>query len=255
MKKVLVIVVTFNGMHWLQRCLSSVSDGGVPKVEPFSAVQADLYVWDNDSTDGSADFVAANFPKARLVRSADNLGFAAPNNFGMQYAIDHGYDYVYLLNQDAWLAPGALETLIATAEAHPEYAVLSPMQYQDGYQELDCNFARLVKRRIQQVDQVQPQFGPGPIPPGGPGPLDVELNGLQGISAGPGPGCENGPSPKIGWTRSKEGEEVEKVESVLGPRPCPVTVPRVMAAHWLIPVSALRKIGLFEKDLFPSSMQ
>ena len=46
MKRVLVIVVTHNGMHWLERCLSSVY------------ADADLYVWDNDSTDGSADIAA-----------------------------------------------------------------------------------------------------------------------------------------------------------------------------------------------------
>ena len=69
---------------------------------------ADLYVFDNDSTDGSADFVAAHFPQAKLVRSAENLGFSKPNNLGFDYALKHGYDYVYLLNQDAWLEEGAL---------------------------------------------------------------------------------------------------------------------------------------------------
>ena len=53
MSKVLVIVVTYNGMPWLERCLSSVA--------------ADLFVWDNTSTDGSADFVAAHFPQAHLL--------------------------------------------------------------------------------------------------------------------------------------------------------------------------------------------
>ena len=69
-----------------------------------------------------------------------NVGFAKANNMGFQYALDHGYDYVYLLNQDAWLAPGALETLVAAAQAYPDYAVLSPLQYQDGYKEFDKQF-------------------------------------------------------------------------------------------------------------------
>ena len=116
MKKVLVIVVivvTYNGTQWLGRCLSSV------------AREADLFVVDNDSTDGSADYVQAHFPDAKLVRSAENLGFSQPNNMGMQYALDKGYEYVYLLNQDAWLEPGALDKLVAVADAHPEYGVLS----------------------------------------------------------------------------------------------------------------------------------
>ena len=130
MKRVLVIVVTYNGMQWLGRCLGSVCQ------------DADLYVWDNDSTDGSADFVEAEYPQAKLVRSADNLGFSIPNNKGMQYALDKGYDYVYLLNQDAWLEPGALEKMVAVADAHPEYGLLSPMQMIDGYKELDEQFAK-----------------------------------------------------------------------------------------------------------------
>jgi len=167
MKRVLVIVVTHNGMHWLDRCLGSVSQ------------DADLFVWDNDSTDGSADFVAASYPQAHLVRSAKNLGFAAPNNAGMQYALDHGYDYVYLLNQDAWLESGALQTLLAASEANPDFAVLSPLQMTDGYKDLDDNFKEIL--RCAQNDSVK----------------------------------------------------------------------RVMAAHWLVPVSAIKKIGLFEQELFP----
>lgn len=132
MKKALVIVVTFNGLHWLERCLGSVY------------ADADLYVFDNDSTDGSADFVAAHFPQAKLVRSAENLGFSKPNNLGFDYALKHGYDYVYLLNQDAWIEPTTLGTLIAVSEAHPEYAVLSPMQMTDGFEELDRQFGKLL---------------------------------------------------------------------------------------------------------------
>ena len=164
MKKVLVIVVSYNGMRWLERCLGSVY------------AQADLYVWDNDSTDGSADFVAAHFPKAKLVRSAENLGFSKANNLGMQYALDKGYDYVYLLNQDAWLEDGALERLVAAAEAHPDYAVLSPLQMTDGYVSLDKSFSRYYRKK------------------------DIRF---------------------------------------------------IMAAHWLVPVEVLRKVGLFEEELFP----
>lgn len=172
MKRVLVIIVSYNGMPWLERCLGSVYPGA--KTGQFAP---DLYVWDNDSTDGSADYVAKHFPGVHLVRSAENVGFAKANNMGFQYALDHGYDYVYLLNQDAWLAPGALEALVAAAEAHPDYAVLSPLQYQDGYQAFDLQFAKLYHGSAE--------------------------------------------------------------------------VKRIMAAHWLVPVGALKTVGPFEEELFP----
>ena len=134
--KVLVIVVTFNGFKWLERCLGSVRASELP---------ADLYVWDNDSTDGSADWVEGHFPEAKLVRSADNLGFAEANNQGMRYALDKGYDYVYLLNQDAWLEPSTLGTLVAASKAHPDFAVLSPLQMTDGFKGLDKQFEKILE--------------------------------------------------------------------------------------------------------------
>ena len=132
--KILVIVVTFNGRKWLERCLGSVRASETP---------ADLYVWDNDSTDGSADYVQGCFPEAKLVRSADNLGFAEANNMGMRYALEKGYDYVYLLNQDAWIEPSTLGTLVAASEAHPGFAVLSPLQMTDGFEALDKQFSKI----------------------------------------------------------------------------------------------------------------
>ena len=226
MKRVLVIVVTYNGMKWLDRCLGSVYHHGAamgpndgpqaaktaqnavmgPNDGPQAAVHADLYVWDNDSTDGSADFVAANYPGAKLVRSADNLGFSRPNNMGMQYALDKGYDYVYLLNQDAWLEPGALEILVSAAETNPEYGVLSPLQMTDGYKDLDLQF----KLRYARA-------------PGALG-MTKRADVIQG--------------------------EAKAIQGHVPPSE-PMQVKFIMAAHWLVRVSAIKKVGLFNEDLFP----
>ena len=198
MKKVLVIVVTHNGMRWLERCLSSVAGDGRP--EP---AMTDVYVLDNDSTDGSADYIQAHFPQVHLVRSAENLGFTGGNNLGIQYALERGYDYVYLLNQDAWLEEGALEKLVAAAEAHPEYAVLSPLQMTDGFTAFDTQFAKLYRPGAKTAQNA-------------PGSDKNDVPGAKTAQIAPGT----------------------------------VEVKRVMAAHWLVPVDAIRKIGLFS-ELFP----
>jgi len=195
-KKVLVIVVAYNGMRWLERCLGSVSGA------------ADIFVVDNDSTDGSADFVQAHFPSARLVHSADNLGFSAANNLGMEYAMKRGYDYVYLLNQDAWLEEGALDLLVAAAEAEPSFAVLSPLQMTPGYVSFDRQFGKLYKH-----------------------------SGSKGVG---------------GAARGMDASAVSGgavTSAVSGGAAVPVS--RVMAAHWLVSVEAIRKIGLFNTELFP----
>jgi len=146
--KILVVIVTYNGLRWLDRCLGSVRASEMP---------ADLYVWDNDSTDGSADFVQGHFPEAKLVRSADNLGFAEGNNMGFRHALEKGYDYVYLLNQDAWIEPSTLGTLVAAAQACPSFGVLSPMQMTDGFAEFDRLFARdVLKDRPVGPDRKEP---------------------------------------------------------------------------------------------------
>ncbi|MBO6220446.1 MAG: glycosyltransferase, partial [Bacteroidales bacterium] len=82
MRKLLVIIVTYNGMRWLERCLDSVVS---------STAQADIFVCDNCSEDGSADFVQRRYPQAVLVRSESNLGFARANDRGFKYALENGY--------------------------------------------------------------------------------------------------------------------------------------------------------------------
>ena len=264
MSKVLVILVTYNGLPWLERCLSSVlpsafrasgapgtKKNGLPGANKGSGapgeLEVDVFVWDNGSTDGSADFIAQHFPQAHLVRSAENRLFARPNNEGLRYALDHGYDYAYLLNQDAWLEPGALETLLAVASEHPEYAVLSPLQLApDGM--LDANFAKVyglegdvdqVRGFSPDVDQVQGIFGRGLISGAGPGPASVASTALGGTSGGLG--------PKMGWTRSTTGMGRSEAEAI---RDC-VSSAGPMAAHWLVNLEAVRQIGLFNEELFP----
>ena len=81
MKKVLVIVVVYNGMAWLSRCLGSVSE---------SSLGADLFIVDNGSSDGSVEFVKEQFPQAVLKVDPSNPGFAAANNEGLSYALENG---------------------------------------------------------------------------------------------------------------------------------------------------------------------
>jgi len=143
MKRVLAVVVVYNGMAWLERCLGSVAASGYP---------ADLFVVDNDSADGSADFVEGHFPQAKLVRSAENLGFSRANNLGLEYALAHGYDFVYLLNQDAFLEPDTLGTLVAAQQAHPEYVLLSPMQMAADLEHYDKLFEANVLSKVTSTD-------------------------------------------------------------------------------------------------------
>ena len=116
MDKVFVIVVTYNGMEWYERCFSSFRSSTIPVT---------TVVVDNDSQDGSVDYIRREFPEIVVIKSPENLGFGKANNIGIRYALDHGADYVFLLNQDAWIDPDALERLVSIHKKHPEYGLLS----------------------------------------------------------------------------------------------------------------------------------
>lgn len=131
--KVLAIIITYNAMKWVDRCFSSLMS---------SSIRPDVFVVDNGSTDGTQDYVETHFPDVIFVQSEKNLGFGKANNLGMRYAIDNDYDYVYLLNQDAWLLNDTLEKMVESHLKYPEYGVLSPIQIQANMDHIDTNFLK-----------------------------------------------------------------------------------------------------------------
>lgn len=113
-----VIIVTYNGLKWYEQCLGSLQSSGIP---------LKVIVVDNASTDGSCDFIRQRFPEVLLLPQESNLGFGRANNLGIRYALDHGADYVFLLNQDAWIEPNAVKDFVRIHRDHPEYGILSPL--------------------------------------------------------------------------------------------------------------------------------
>jgi len=109
MVDVSVVVVTYDALPWIERCLESVR--GVPTV-----------VVDNGSRDGTAAFVRERFRDVHVIE-AENRGLAAGWNLGIQAAESR---YVLLLNADAWLVGDALERLVAFADERPQAAVIGP---------------------------------------------------------------------------------------------------------------------------------
>lgn len=130
-KQLLVVIVTYNAMQWAKRCFDSLQRATVPN---------DVYVVDNGSTDGTQEYIQRVYPGVIFRQSTENLGFGRANNLGIEYALAHGYKYVYLLNQDAWVDPDAFEKLIEAAEQNPGYGIISPMQMAASRERLDPSF-------------------------------------------------------------------------------------------------------------------
>ncbi len=106
---VAVVVVTYDALPWIERCLASVA--GAPTV-----------VVDNGSTDGTRDAVRERFPDVTLVES-ENRGLGAGWNVGIRATESR---YVLLVNADAWMLRDGLEQLVSFADGHRRVALVGP---------------------------------------------------------------------------------------------------------------------------------
>ncbi|MFV1917129.1 MAG: glycosyltransferase family 2 protein [Patescibacteria group bacterium] len=85
-----VITVSHNIKKMLKECLGSVYKKG-------GDILLEVFVYDQSSTDGSAEMVSKNFPQVILLRDRKNIGFGSSNNVAMKKARGR---YVLLLNPD-----------------------------------------------------------------------------------------------------------------------------------------------------------
>ena len=130
MNDLAVVVVNWNSCADLRQCLASLF------VEPVPAVDYSVWVVDNASSDGSPEMVRAEFPAAHLLVNADNLGFSRANNQAIAASDSR---FVFLLNSDASIYPGALDALVAYADAHPDAGIIGPKVLNpDGSLQFSC---------------------------------------------------------------------------------------------------------------------
>jgi N-acetylglucosaminyl-diphospho-decaprenol L-rhamnosyltransferase len=115
-----VIIVSYNTCELLRACLTSA----------VRSSPAEVIVVDNGSADGSAGMVQTDFPRVRLIASAENLGFVRANNLALRSSLG---DHLLLLNPDAEVEDGALTTLQRFLDDHPAAGVVGPrLVYGDG---------------------------------------------------------------------------------------------------------------------------
>jgi hypothetical protein len=116
MKKISVIIVSWNARELLQKCLESIQETGKLLVR-------EIIVVDNGSRDGSPEMVAQQFPEVALVRAEKNLGFSRANNLGIKRASG---TYLALLNSDVIVHPGCFDILARFLESHDDVGLVGP---------------------------------------------------------------------------------------------------------------------------------
>lgn len=124
-----VCVVNWNCKEMLRDCLQSLRDQPQdPRLE--------IFVVDNASTDGAPAMVAREFPEIVLLRNANNVGFARANNRAARLASGR---YLFFLNNDTVIPPGAIRRIVEYAEAHPEAGMIGP-RLRDGQGRLQASY-------------------------------------------------------------------------------------------------------------------
>lgn len=109
-----IVIVNWNTIGLLRDCLRSVYDN-------LGDLDAEVIVVDNASQDGSADMVAEEFPRAKLIRNSENRGFAAANNQALAVA---GGRHILLLNSDTVVHGDVLARSVAYLESNPDVGVM-----------------------------------------------------------------------------------------------------------------------------------
>ena len=130
--KIAVIIVSYNFERWIDRCLGSLL---------VSERTADVIIVDNCSQDHTVQRIQKDYPEVRLIQNKTNLGFGRANNIGMQIALKEGYNYIFLLNQDAWIDTNTIGTLVDLGEKHPDFGIISPVHLTGKGDQLDFGFA------------------------------------------------------------------------------------------------------------------
>jgi GT2 family glycosyltransferase len=138
-KKIFVVIVTYNGAKWIDKNITSLQNSSYP---------VSIIAIDNDSSDNSVALLE-KYPEVDLIKSPENLGFGKANNIGVKKAMGQGADYIFLLNQDAWVFENTINNLVGVIETNAGYGIVSPLHYNADEVAFDANFKTYYDRGIK----------------------------------------------------------------------------------------------------------
>ncbi len=108
--KLSIIILCWNDRKVIADCLESIFANA-------HSTEFEVIVSDNGSTDGSIEYIRTTHPQVLLIENGRNLRFAKANNVGIRAS---GGEYALILNPDTLIHQGTLDTLVSSADRHPE---------------------------------------------------------------------------------------------------------------------------------------
>lgn len=105
-----IVIVNYNVKYYAAQCLTSIK-------RALNGIEAEVWVVDNHSSDGSVEFLRRMFPDVHVIACKHNLGFARANNI----AIRRGQgEFVLLLNPDTVVGEDLIEKTLSFMNTHPD---------------------------------------------------------------------------------------------------------------------------------------
>lgn len=148
-----IVIVSWNTRELLERCLRTV----FCEADSLPDSTVEVFVVDNNSSDGSAHMVGTRYPQVHLLENSENLGFAAANNRAIRQSVG---EYVLLLNPDTEVKPGALAELVTFMDGHPNCGAAGPRLLNGaGALQVSCYpFPTLAREiwRLMHLDTIHP---------------------------------------------------------------------------------------------------
>ena len=111
-----IVILNYNDKEYLRGCLQSLAHCSRSR-------QVEIIVSDNASTDGSIEMVESEFPRVRLLKNKENLGFTKGNNVGIRASAGR---YVFLLNSDIKVLDGCIDAMAEFLDDHPDVGLAGP---------------------------------------------------------------------------------------------------------------------------------
>jgi GT2 family glycosyltransferase len=108
--KLSVVIVNYNVRLLLEECIKSVE-------KALDGIEGDIFVVDNNSSDGSVEYIRERFPKVHIIANKENLGFARANNQAIRMT---DAEYILLLNPDTVVYENTLRGCLDFMDANPE---------------------------------------------------------------------------------------------------------------------------------------
>ncbi len=108
--KLSVIIVSYKVRFYLEQCLLAVE-------KATEGIEAEIYVVDNHSGDGTVEYITERFPEINFINSNHNLGFSRANNVAIKQSCG---EYVLLLNPDTIVAEDSIRDVLSFMEDHPK---------------------------------------------------------------------------------------------------------------------------------------